>query len=69
MVIRSNCSNYIETLIDKKSEDYTKITKMFLLIYIVKYGTKNINFGSSVYACHHDVAILEHTCISFHTYS
>ena len=42
---------------------------MFLLIYLVKYGTKNINFGSSVYACHHDVAILEHTCISFHPYS
>ena len=48
MVIRSNCSNYIETLIDKKSEDYTKITKMFLLIYIVKYGTKNINFENFI---------------------
>ena len=48
MIIRSNCSNYIESLIDKKSEVYTKITKMFLLIYIVKYGTKNINFENFI---------------------
>lgn len=48
MVIRSNCSNYIESLIDKKSEDYTKISKMFLFIYIVKYGTKNINFENFI---------------------